>query len=171
MTSHASPGLSPIDAVAALRSFPRRYREVFASIGGDDSTEALAARIGPDGQSAAGVVSNVTRTWVLLAEALRQIVFTDGAVLHPAVSDPAQRSWDAGHPEALEDALTLLGHEADAIVDLVGRVTTASDWSRSTTVAGDGTVTALDVLRDAVQNGADGLERADTILRAVRGQA
>ena len=156
--------------MVALRSFPRRYREVFAAIDGDDSIDALSARIGPEGRSAAEVVSDVTRTWALLGEALRQIVFTEGAVLHPAVASPAQRQWDTGHPEALEDTLTLLGHEADALVTLVDRVRTAEDWTREAAVAGGPTVTALDVLRDAVQTGADGLTQADATLRAVRGQ-
>lgn len=171
MAHTSSPGLSPNDAVVALRSFPRRYREVFASIEGDDTIEALAARIGPDGRSAAGVVSDVTRTWALLGEALRQIVFTESAVVHPAVGDAAQRSWEAGHPDALEDTLTLLDHEAQALVELVRRVANASDWNRSAPVAGGTPVTALDVLRDAVQTGVDGLGQAEAILRAVRGQA
>ncbi len=170
MAPSSSSGLAPSDAVVALRSFPRRYREVFASIKGDDTIEEMAARIGPDGRSAAGVASDVTRTWALLGEALRQIVFTDGAVVHPAVGDASLRSWDADHPDALADTLTLLGHEADALVDLVGQVSNAHDWGRSAPVAGGTTVTALDVLRDAVQTGADGLGQAEAILRAVRGR-
>ncbi|HEY5155818.1 MAG TPA: hypothetical protein VIJ47_13845 [Acidimicrobiales bacterium] len=169
MTPPPSSNLAPSDAVVALRSFPRRYRGVFASVEGDDGIEAMAARLGPDGESAAGVVSDVTRTWAVLTEALRQIVFTDGAVLHPAVGDARQRSWDDGHPDALDDTLVLLGHEADALADLVGRVTTAQDWSREAAVAGGGTVTAIAVLRDAVQVGAAGLAQAEAILRAVRG--
>jgi hypothetical protein len=171
MTPNASDRLSPRDAVVALRSFPRRYREVFAAIEGDDGLDAVAARLGPDGQSAAGVVSDVTRTWALLTEALRQIVFTEGEVLHPAVGDARQRSWEATHPDRIEDTLVLLGHEADALVDLVERVTTSQDWTRQASVAGDGTVTAIEVLRDAVQVGADGLGRSERILRVVRGSS
>jgi hypothetical protein len=169
VTARDLPTLSPQDAVVAMRSFPRRYREVFASTEGDDSLEGTASRIGPGGQSAAGVVSDVTRTWAFLADALRQVVTKDGAVLHPAVSDPSQRSWDAPHPDALDDTLTLLAHEADAVVEVVERVTTVSDWSRTATVAGNGEVTALDVLSDAVHTGAEGLKRAEAILRAVGG--
>ncbi len=169
MTPNASEHLSPRDAVVALRSFPRRYREVFASIEGDDSLDAVAARLGPDGQSAAEVVSDVTRTWALLTEALRQIVFTEDAVLHPAVGDARQRSWEATPPDRIDDTLVLLGHEAEALVDLVQRVTTSQDWSREASVAGGGTVTAVAVLRDAVQVGADGLGQTERILRAVRG--
>jgi hypothetical protein len=112
----------------------------------------------------------VTRTWAILAEALRQIVFSDDAVVHPAVTDPTRRVWDAGHPEALEDTLTLLGHEADALVELVGQVPTGADWARGASVAGGTTVTALQVLQDAVDTGAEGLKDCEYVLRAVRGR-
>lgn len=169
MTEGASRPIVPSDAVVAMRSFPRRYREVFASTEDDDSIDAIASRVGPEGRSAAEVVSDVTRTWAVLADALRQVLTSDDAVLHPAVADASQRVWDAPHPEALADTLDLLGHEADAVVDVVHRSTTVSDWSRSAAVAGGGRVTALDLLGDAVRTGSEGLTQAEAILRAVRG--
>ena len=172
MAPASSPGLAPSDAVVALRSFPRRYREVFASIEGDDTIEALAARIGPGGRSAAGVVSDVTRTWALLGEALRQILFTEGAVATPGGGRRRAALVGGGPPRRRSRTPSpCSGHEADALVDLVRRVADASDWGRSAPVAGGTPVTALDVLRDAVQTGADGLGQAETILRAVRGEA
>jgi len=164
MASLSSSGLTPRDAAAALRSFPRRYRELFTSFEGDDTMDALALRLGPTGESAAQVVSDVTRTWALQADALQRVLFTNDAVLHPALSDPSQRVWDTPHPESLDDTLVLLGHEADGLVEVIERVSPPSDWARSAPVAGGSTVTALDIVRDAVETGADGLRRAHTAL-------
>ena len=58
--------LLPPDALAALRSYPRRFRNEVASIEGDDDMEELAARIGPSGESAIQIMSDVSRTWTVL---------------------------------------------------------------------------------------------------------
>ena len=59
--------LSAGDAEVALRSFGRRYRAELHPVGDDDRIDEIATRVGPDGESALDVVSDVTRTLGLLA--------------------------------------------------------------------------------------------------------
>src|SRR4051794_33744195 len=122
MTGPDLSHLGPQDAVVAFRSFPRRYGAELTGIEGDDQPDELAVRIGPEGESALQIVSDVTRTWAVISAALAQVVRTDDPVLHPAIADPSQRHWDTPAPETIDDGLSLLGHEAEALADQVGRI-------------------------------------------------
>jgi hypothetical protein len=168
MTGPDLSHLAPQDAVAAFRSYPRRYAAELEGFVGDDDPDEVAARIGPDGLSANQIVSDVCRTWAVIGGALEQVLRRDDAVLHPAISDPAQRQWDPPPPDAVADGLQLLGHEAEALADQVEGVHNAGDWSRSAAVAGGGSVSALELVKDAVGVGADGLARVRATLAAVR---
>ena len=160
--------LSPDDAQVALRSYARRYRAELRPVPGDDRADELAARLGPGGESAIDVVSDVTRTLGLLGSELQRTLTQDEPVLHPAVADPSRRHWDAPAPERVDDALVLLDHELDSLVELARSVTTTDDWTRRATVAGGGSLSALDLLKEAVAVGAAGLDQVRTTLAAVR---
>jgi len=168
MTGPDLSHLSPQDAVVAFRSYPRRFASELEGFVGDDNPDEVAARIGPDGVSANQVVSDVSRTWAVLGGALDQVLRRDDAVLHPAITDRSQRQWDTPPPELVVDGIDVLRHEADALAAQVEGVHNAGDWSRSAAVAGGGTVTALDLVKDAVATGADGLARVRSTLAAVR---
>jgi hypothetical protein len=159
--------LAPSDAVAAMRSYPRRYLNVLQPIK-DDNVVELAHRIGPDGRSSIQILSDVTRTLVVLGEALHQITVNPTPVLHAAVVDPAERQWDTPPPEDLDDALAFFADEAGNLAEAVGHVP-ADAWTRSGTVAGDGSVSAIDVVREAVRVGRAGLSDIEKTLAAVRG--
>lgn len=158
--------LAPSDASAALRSYARRYRQLLAPVA-DDDVEEVAHRVGPEGRSAIEIVTEVTRTLVLLHEATRRITVHDTPVLHPAVIDRTQRRWEAAPPERLDDVLGLLSDATASFADDVDRVS-ADGWTRRGTVAGGGSTTAIDVVREAVQVGRDGLDAATRTLDAVR---
>jgi hypothetical protein len=158
--------LSRPDAVAALRSYARRFRSVVLPTD-DPDTEERAYQVGPDGHAALDHVVHVTSAAVLLGRALRQVLTERDPVLHPAVTDPEQRTWDpppgttiAEALERLDDEFTTLATQVDAIEP--------TDWDRSAPVAGGGTVTAADVVREAVRTGADGLRRTTAVVDAVR---
>ncbi len=162
--------LAPDDAVVALRSFPRRYRDELVPIPDDDRIEEFATRLGPDGESALDLVNDVVRTWVLLGQELRRVLTTDQPTLHPAVTDPSRRHWDTPGPDSTEDALALLERQSDDLVEMVTSVSLADDWARTAPIAGGGSLTALDLLREVVRVGAEGLARVHTVLEAVRHQ-
>jgi hypothetical protein len=163
--------LAPSDAVAALRSYPRRYRAVLKPISDDgpaeEKADELAHRIGPAGRSCIDIVSDTTRTFVVLGEALHQITINPTPVVHRAVVDPAERQWDTPPPDDLDDALTLFADEADALATAIANVPTDA-WTRTGSVAGGGSVQAIDVAREAVRVGRVGLDDIERTLAAVR---
>ena len=159
--------LSPNDAVTALRSYPRRFRSVLSPIDGDESIEELGQQVGPDGESAVDLTAHVVRTWTVLREALRQIQVNDTPVVHGAVIDPSQRDWEAPVRETVASVLEQLDDEAAALADAVAAVP-GDQWNRTASVAGGGTVTSLEVVREAVQAGHDQLAAVEQTLAALR---
>lgn len=159
--------LAAPDAVVALRSYPRRIRAAVLPLADDPTVEALAERVGPEGHSAVDIVVAVTNTWVLLAQALRQILVSDEPVLHAGVLDPSEREWDPPPGTSADGALDRLGDEATVLADAVDGVA-SRDWSRTGTVAGGGSITAIDLVRESVRVGAQGLADAQAAIRAAR---
>lgn len=164
------PDLSQLaapDAVVALRSYPRRFRSAVLPLADDPTVEAFAERIGPDGHSAVEIVVAVANTWVLVGQALRQVLISDDAVVHAGATDPSQRTWEVPPGTSVDGALDRLADEAEALAAAVDAVP-SRDWSRTGAVAGGGTVTALDLVREAVRTGAQGLVDAEAAIRAAR---
>jgi hypothetical protein len=166
VSSYDLSSLAPADALIALRSFPRRYREALRPLD-DDQVEELALRPGPDGRSAVEITIDTVRTWTIQQEALRQIRLADTPVVHPAVIDPAQRAWDANVTETLDEALAQVDDRVAALVDEVERVG-STGWTRSATAAGGGSITALDLVRESVKVGRDNLVAAEKVLDSHR---
>jgi len=147
--SHMGPG----DAVAALRSYPRRFRELLTSVDPDE----LPAE-------AVDHADHVARSVGLLGEALRQVLVADQPVLMPGVASDSEREWAHTTSSSLDDVLAFLGMECNAMADAVADVSSDA-WTRTGTVAGTGaTMTALDVVREAVRTGADRLRAAERTL-------
>ena len=99
------------------------------------------------------------------------MVTQDSPTVAPADVDPATRP----HPQApsgpLHERLAELGFEANGLADRVHAVD-AADWTR-TAVVGDGsgqTLTALDIVRVAVDAGVSHLRDAERVLTQVRGR-
>ena len=85
--------LSPGDAVAALRSYPRRFRGLLTSLDEDERSDDLVHRAGPDGLSAVDHADHAARSMAILGEALRQVLVQDEPTLLPAVADDSARAW------------------------------------------------------------------------------
>jgi len=147
----------------------RRWRELFANDGEAPAADDLAHRIGADGLAALDHLIASTREFTLLGRALEQTLTEDHPVLHPAVADPAARTWGDA-TGTVEERLAELAWEADALADRAGRVT-ADEWGRAAQVAGhDATTSALGVLWDAVDSAVSHLQRAEQTLREVGGR-
>ena len=147
--------LAPDDAVAALRSYPRRFREVLTSVDPDElPAEAIEH------------ADHVARALALLGEALRQVLIQDGPTLLPAVPDDSARQWAFEAPPSVEDALAFLSMESNALADVIADVPSDA-WTRAGTVAGSGQeMTALDIAREAVRTGAEHLRAAGRAISA-----
>ncbi len=159
--------LSPNDAVVALRSYPRRYRGALAPIEDDESIEELAQQVGPEGRSAVELAADTVRTWSVLGEALRRIQVDDTPVVHGAVVDPAQRHWETPVHETVPSVLEQLDDGAVQLADAADLVS-GEQWLRRADVAGGGSVTAFDVVREAVRVGHENLAAIERTLSALR---
>jgi hypothetical protein len=161
--------LAPGDAEAALRSFPRRYRALTQPIANDERMDAMLHRRPMAGRSVFDLLVDTTRTLSLLQRALHDIEVTDNPMLHLAVVYRPAREFDTVHHGDIEDVLAELDDVSIAFADDVKRVA-ADQWLRTGAVVRGGSVTALDVVREAVSTAADNLHEAEITLRQVRGQ-
>lgn len=168
-----SPGsIAPSDAVVALRSLPRRWREIFAPVDDDDSDggenpDEIAARAGADGRSALDHLGHAARTIALLDRALEQVLGDKEPTLHPAATDAGAREWSESPPGSVEAGLAELEAAAGTLATRVNSVS-SGDWSRTGQVAGGGEVTALDLVGDAVNTAVADLRSAEKTLAATR---
>jgi hypothetical protein len=161
--------LSPADAVAALRSYPRRFRALLTPLDEDERADDLVHRAGSDGRSAVDHADHVARSVTILGEALRQVLVHDNPTLLPAVADDSAREWQmAAQPESVEAALDFLDVECNGMADTVER-TPADAWTRTGIVAGSGReMSALDIVREAVRTGSDHLRAAERAIEAAK---
>ncbi|HEX2382634.1 MAG TPA: hypothetical protein VHI95_08370 [Acidimicrobiales bacterium] len=161
--------LSPSDAVAALRSYPRRFRSLLTSLDEDERSDDLVHRAGADGLSAVDHVDHLARSVAILGEAMRQVLVQDEPTLLPAVADDSARDWQmAAQPTSTDAALDFLKVECNAMADAV-EGTSADDWTRTGTVAGSGDqMSALAIAREAVRTGSDHLHAAERAIEAAK---
>jgi hypothetical protein len=149
--------LAPDDAVAALRSYPRRFREALTSVDPQDLP-----------QEAVEHADHVARSLALLGEALRQVRVQDKPTLLPAVADDSARLWAFDGSSSVEDVLAFLTMECNALADLIADVPSDA-WTRTGVVAGSGQeITALDIVREAVRTGSDHLRAAERVITTLR---
>ncbi|HEY6531103.1 MAG TPA: hypothetical protein VIY72_02280 [Acidimicrobiales bacterium] len=160
--------LSPGDAVTALRSYPRRFRSEFAPVDDDERLEETAHADGPDGTSAVDAATDTVRTWRVLSDALRQIRVADTPIVPQAVVDPAERNWEAPVSASVVEVLDQLEQGSIELAD-AAEALSGDQWLRTADVASGGTVTAFDVVKEAVKVGHEGLDRVQRTLAAVRG--
>lgn len=153
-----------MDAVVAVRSFPRRYRAALAAALEDDAGEdadALALRRPDDTTWSAGeYVAHVAAMANALADAVhRANVEADPMVVLP--DNAALRG-----PDRLEPALEALDTAMERVAEVTGHVA-AGDWQRPARVAA-GATTALELLREAVHEGSHHLRDVADVLDRVR---
>jgi len=157
--------LAPSDAVAALRSFPRRFAAVLTLLDGED--EGVLHRAGPDGRSALEHADLAGRDLAVLADAVGKVLEGRGTALHPAVGDPRARSYAHDLAQDPAAALDLVVLEAEALAERAAAVS-PEQWAETGTVAGGGKVAALDLLREAVRATAEHLHHAERAVAAAR---
>jgi hypothetical protein len=161
--------LTPSDAVVALRSFERRYRALFADLEEGESPDDLARRPAADGWSAIEHVVAASRGIAGYGRALATVFQVDDPRL--AVGDVDVTTTPRPHQPTgtVHERLAELGIEANEVAELAQHKD-AKEWQRTGTL-GDGaggTVTALDLVRAAVDVGVQHLRAAERVLAAVR---
>lgn len=151
----------PSDGAVALRSLPRRFRGAFAGLGDDESPDALAVRAAADGTTALGHLVAATRAVSTTSRSLQQVLVTDDPVVDPITLDATAPGG------TLEERLSELGWETDALADLVDRVS-ADAWGRRAMVGGTQAASAADLLWLGIDAAVDRLKVAERTLAEVR---
>lgn len=159
--------LGAVDLAAALRSYPRRYREAIdrAARSQNLAHEEVACRPGPDGTSGIDHLLDAVSTLTLVEQALTQVLRTDDPALHPGVLDPTHRQWAPPSGLSLTTLLEMLDDQCDDLADVVDAVPSA-DWDRTGHIADGPEVLAVDLVREAVRVGSDNLRALSTSLAA-----
>jgi hypothetical protein len=162
------PKLAPADAAVALRSLPRRFRALFTGREQDEGPDDLAQRPGADGWTAVGHITAASQVIGLASRALQEVLRSDDPMIDRAVIERSRRVEDPAPGGSVEERLSELGWEADALAENVEGVA-AHDWTRTGSVPGhDKPVSALDLVRAAVEAGIDHLKAAEATLAEVR---
>ena len=156
------PHLSPSDAVAALRSFPRRYRGLLAT--DDDDPEGVASRRPDSGSwSALEHAAHVANALDQAAGDLERALRDEGvAVADPAAAPPAGAT-------DVDGTLARLTSAADRLAAVIDRAR-PDDWARPVRAPDGRTIDALWIVRAAVQEAARHLRQAEQVVAQVRGR-
>lgn len=158
--------LTPADAAAALRGFERRYRGLFASLGDDESPDDVAHRQ-VAGWSAIDHVVAAARAIGAADRALAAVLTVDDPEVAPEDVGVAPRPHPGAPTGPLHERLAELGFDAVALADRIGTAR-AEDWRRTATAGGSDTqVSALDIVRSAVDAGVSHLRAAQEVLATV----
>jgi hypothetical protein len=155
--------VSPQDAVAAVRSFPRRYRALLAPPGSEDRPDAVFRRR-PDAGSWSALEHAAYVADVLdhLGPAIRRITVEDNPRI--SVFDGREGYADLDRTEVL-GWLDLAATELASVLAGVR----ADDWTRTGRLD-SGERDALTLARDGVHVGSHRLRDVRGVLDAVRGR-
>jgi hypothetical protein len=139
--------LAPKDAAVAIRSIPRRFREVFAQLEPDDDPRAWRAVV-----EHAIVARDAMET---TAGHLRHVLIEARPELHEVTVDGAHVAVTADVKAILAD----LQRAAEGLARTIDSVD-AGDWRRPAVLNGN-EVTALDIVRHAVLQSVSHLRMAE----------
>ena len=128
--------------------------------------EGRAHQLGTDGVSAIEAILGATATLAVLEKGLSDVSILDDAALHPAVTNRRLRSIELSTNEPTEAVLEQFTERVTALADLADSIK-GKEWSRTGVVA-DVKISALDLLRDAVEVGVDGLIQVERIIASLR---
>ena len=156
------------DAIVAVRSFPRRYREAFGILE-DEEDPGTQVRRRPEPQtwSALEYAAHVRGVVQLFDTRVRRALVEDSPTVESVPLD--ENPWE-GH-DATDDLDTVLAGLADAcdrFVTTLERVE-GEEWNRTVVRAGE-ELTVLWMARNTVHEGAHHLRDVQQVLRAVRGR-
>ena len=158
--------LAPQDAIQALRSFPRRYREVIGPF--IDDEDVLRRRPDPSTWSALEYTAHVADILEAMTPQLVEIVQKDD----PPTDDPLDqdaRAVDRGYNDMEpSDVLEWLSRSATTAADTCAGFS-PDDWSRKAEFP-YGQRELIDVVRNMVHEGVHHLRDVERVLRAVIGK-
>ena len=157
--------ITPPDAVAALRSFPRRYRAVLTFEDDEDADAVMRRRPDPSTWSATEYAAHVRDVFRLFEERIRTALRSDGAEVADWDHEAAAERYAGEAPaQVVED----LGVAADRLAATVTEVPD-DGWDRVVVRLGN-RESVLAMARKAVHEGSHHLKDVEKVVRAVRGR-
>lgn len=156
MTEHVSFS----DAVVALRSFPRRFREVLSGPPGDDAWERLVRRPGAGGQSALDHGAQAAALMSVLGGVLAGLPTT----ATPSAAVPARRP--VGPDTAIDDVLERIAGTSGAAAEALAA--RRSDDAKRNVQWNTATVSIGQMVSAVVGDVADHLRHASAALEDAR---
>jgi hypothetical protein len=160
--------LTPADAAVTLRGLERRYRALFAGLGDDETPDDVAHRR-VDGWSAIDHVVAAARAIGAADRALARVLTSTEPELDAADVDPQARP--VAPTGTVHERLSELGYEAVALATRIEGAG-AGEWSRAATVAGsDRRLTAIELVRSAIEAGVSHLDEGRRVLAAAVGRS
>ena len=155
--------LSPLDAMAGLRSLPRRWRSVLAfDLEAAEPEGVLAQRPSPNSWSALEHAGHVRDVLHALCIRLQRVLREDDPVLPETHDTPPSGANEQG-PGVI---LAALAHTAEQLAQQI-EMTPSSEWRRSGH-RGTSTVHAIDLVREALHEGVHHLMEASAQLQSLR---
>ena len=155
--------VQPSDAVIALRSFPSRWHRVLAvHLDDADPQEVPACRLTPSTWSALDHAGHVRDVLHALDIRLQRVLREDEPVLPETHVTPPSGANEQGIAVVMA-ALTVGIDQFSQTIELVA----PAAWGRRARRAGR-TVTALDLIREAVHEGSHHLQAATATLHEIR---
>jgi hypothetical protein len=158
----------PLDAVAAVRSFPRRYRGLLTGFDDDEDADALVRRRpDPSTPSALETAARVADVLDATSPIIRRMTVED----EPSLDLPGTQGRDSPRPANDRPIQEVLGEIDTACADLASttEMVDDDDWLRVGHFPG-GDRTVLDMARNAVHEGSHNLREIERIMRQVRGR-
>lgn len=146
-----STELSPGDAVVATRSFPRRWRSLFADVAEQPEGGAMLRRRTDTSPSPLALAGRAVDVLGATAERVTLVMRDDRPILG---NDPPPSS-----PDEPEEVLAAMETAADELARVIEAVD-ASAWGRPANLHGE-QVTALEVLGAGIDEAAAALRQAE----------
>jgi hypothetical protein len=162
--------ISPSDVIAAVRTFPRRYREVllgFTEETGEDPDAVVRRRPEPSTWSALEYTAHVRDALGWLADDIRRINVEREPTI-PDIDPDAVATSERYNEQDPETVLAALAASAERLAAVLGSVD-AGDWGRIGHFE-FGDRDALTMARNAAHEGSHHLRDVDRVLRAVIGK-
>lgn len=160
---YIAENVTPRDAVITLRSFPTRWRNALAvHLDDPDPEGALTGRTAPGGWSALDHAGHVRDVLHALDIRLQRVLREDDPVLPATHVTPPAGANEQG-PAVVLAALSV---STDQLSQTIEQVPSAA-WGRRARRAGT-TVSALDLVREAVHEGSHHLRLAGLTLAELR---
>ena len=151
--------VKPPDAIAAIRSYPRRYRRLLVRLDDEEGAAIVTRRPAPDQWSAIEHAVHVTDVLDAVGDAVERVQVHDDPSIDVETGPPRRAPVD--------EVLRRLDMASDRLASVTERIA-GKDWQRSGRLRDGERVTALALVRHAVHVGAHHRREVERVMSTVR---